>query len=101
MTIGICRIELIVYEAGSLKDKRGVLQSLIRKLRNLGTLSVAEVGFQDQWQRAALGLATVAVDEARARKGIHLGIQLIENDHRVEILRIDEETEVFAYENHR
>ncbi len=24
---------------------------------------------------------------------------LIENDHRVEILRIDEETEVFDYEN--
>lgn len=99
MVVGICRIELTVYEAASLKEKRAVIQSLIRKLRNLGTLSVAEVDYHDKWQHAALGLATVATDQERARKGLQLAISLIEKDHRVEIIRIDDETETFDYEN--
>lgn len=99
MVVGICRIELTVYGTASLKEKRMVIQSLIRKLRNLGTLSVAEVDYHDKWQRSALGLATVASDQQRARKGLQQGISLLENDHRVEILRIDEETENFDYEN--
>lgn len=99
MIVGICRIELTIYEAASLKEKRAVLQSLIRKLRNLGSLSVAEVDYHDKWQRAALGLATVAKDQQGAQRGLRQGITLIENDHRVEILRIDEETEEFDYDN--
>lgn len=99
MVVGICRIELTIYETASLKEKRTVLQSLIRKLRNLGSLSVAEVDYHDKWQRAAVGLATVALNQQGARKGLQQGISLLENDHRVEIIRIDEETEEFDYAN--
>lgn len=98
MVVGISRIELTIYEAASLKEKRAVLQSLIRRLRNLGTLSVAEVAYHDQWQRAALGLATVAVDPSRARQGLRQAIELIEREHRVEILHIDEDIETYGNE---
>ncbi len=101
MVVGISRIELTIYETASLKEKRAVLQSLIRKLRNLGTLSVAEVDYHDKWQRAALGIATVSADRQGVGKGLQQAVSLIENDHRVEILRVDEEMEEYDYENNR
>ena len=59
MIIGVLSVEVMIGEARSLKDKRRVLQSLKQRLRNRFNVSVAEVAYEDTWQRAVLGVAPV------------------------------------------
>lgn len=46
--------------AGSLKDKRQILQSIIARIRKRFNISIAEVDFNDVWQRSKLGFSAVA-----------------------------------------
>jgi uncharacterized protein len=62
MHVGVLTIELFIFNAGSLKDKRMVLKSLKDRLRNSFNCSVAEVGGHDKWQKAAVGVAAVGSD---------------------------------------
>ena len=68
MFIGIGRFELFIPASGSLKDKRHVLRSVQQKVSNKFNVSIAEVEFQDLWQRAALGVSCVAESAGHCRK---------------------------------
>lgn len=57
---GSCEVSLYLPGNHSLKDKRRVLKSLISRLRQRFNVSVAEVGDQDNWQRATIGLSCVS-----------------------------------------
>ncbi len=65
MDVLVARVELLVPNSNSLKAKRAVLQSLIRTIDGWHGISAAEVGHQDSWQRADIGLAVVADGPAR------------------------------------
>jgi len=65
MVVGLLSVELHIGGAHSLKEKRFVLRGLKDRLRGKFNVSIAEVDFQDLWQRA--GLAVVAVSNARAQ----------------------------------
>jgi predicted Kef-type K+ transport protein len=56
---GILRFTLRMPESGSLKDKRQVVRSTAQRIRNKFQVSVAEVGDNDAWQIATLGVACV------------------------------------------
>ena len=62
MNVGICRVKLRFPENLSLKGKRQVLKSITTRLRNKFNVSVAEVGDNDLWQLANLGICTVSND---------------------------------------
>jgi hypothetical protein len=64
MTVGVLTLELGIFDARSLKDKRRALRSVKDRLRNGFSVSVAEVDELDSWQRAVLGVAMVG-NEAR------------------------------------
>jgi uncharacterized protein YlxP (DUF503 family) len=64
MVIGLCTIELHLPASNSLKDKRSVLKSAMRRIRNEFNVSVAEVDDQDLWRSAVLGVVTVSNDRA-------------------------------------
>ncbi len=68
MFIGIGRFELFIPASGSLKDKRHVLRSVIQTVSNKFNVSIAEVEFQDLWQRAALGVSCVSESAGHCRK---------------------------------
>lgn len=55
-------VELRVPAAGSLKAKRAAIRPILDGARARFRVAAAEVGFQEQWQRALLGFATVAGD---------------------------------------
>ena len=59
MVIGIIQFELSIPWAESLKDKRSVVKSLKDKVRRKFNVSVAEVGANDEWRTAMIGMATV------------------------------------------
>jgi uncharacterized protein len=64
MIIGVCRLELSLPMAHSLKDKRQVVKSVIARLRNNFNLSIAEVDDLDVHQRAVIGMCGVSTDAA-------------------------------------
>ncbi|HEX7505434.1 MAG TPA: DUF503 domain-containing protein [Polyangia bacterium] len=59
MTVGIARLTLFLPEAHSLKEKRMVLRRVKDRAQKKFNLSIAEVGDNDLWQRAVLGMAVV------------------------------------------
>jgi len=62
MTVGLLSVELHIPESRSLKAKRVVLKSIKDKIRNSFNVSIAEVGDNNLWQRAVLGIAVVSND---------------------------------------
>jgi uncharacterized protein YlxP (DUF503 family) len=64
VTVGVLVIELEIFGARSLKEKRLVLKSLLDRLPNRFNVSVAETGHQDLWQRAEIAVATVGSSRA-------------------------------------
>jgi uncharacterized protein YlxP (DUF503 family) len=66
--IGVLTLELRLDDAHSLKEKRHVVESLKSRLRNRFNVSVAEIDYQDLWQRAAVAAVTVSSDRTHAEK---------------------------------
>ena len=54
-------------------------------------MAVAEVDYQDLWQRSTLGLATISTEADHANQSLDQVIRFIEQDLRVQVL--DHETE--------
>ncbi len=61
--ITLLTIELLIPHAQSLKDKRREVRGLKDLIRNKFNASVAEVGYQNKWQRAALAIGLVGSDK--------------------------------------
>jgi uncharacterized protein YlxP (DUF503 family) len=53
-------VDVHIGHARSLKDKRGVIRSIVDGARNRFHVAAAEVGGQNLWQRAQLGFAAVS-----------------------------------------
>ena len=53
----LLQVHLFFPESGSLKAKRAELNRVKAHLRNRHGASVAEVGYQDMWQRSMLAVA--------------------------------------------
>jgi hypothetical protein len=85
MITGICRLEMILYDSSSLKDKRRILKGLVERLRSKYNVSVAEVDHNDKWQAASIGISTVSNSTAQVNRVLDSVIKFIERDGRVEI----------------
>ncbi len=87
MIIGLCTIELFIPDAHSLKAKRQILLSLKERLRSKFNLSVAEVGDQDLWQKAMLGLACVANESAHVNRVLDQALNLVRSIPTIELIK--------------
>ena len=97
MLVAVERFDLRIPGVHSLKQKRHVLKTLTAALRQSFAVSVAEVEYQDLWQRAAIAVAIVGGEE------YHLRRVLREIENRIdawgEIEVIDRELQVWAPED--
>ena len=59
MVVGVLTLELFFPHARSLKDKRRILHGFKDRLRRRYNVALAELDFQDKWQRALVGVATL------------------------------------------
>jgi uncharacterized protein len=91
MRVAISVVEVHIPAANSLKGKRRVLKSLIQRLRNRFNISVSEIGLQDLWQRAELGLAVVCYNGAGADRIMEQIFSFIEAENEIEIISIKTE----------
>jgi uncharacterized protein len=62
MPIGLLTLEIHISDARSLKDKRQVVRSLKDRLRAHYNVAVAELDYQDLWQRARVGIVSISGD---------------------------------------
>lgn len=85
MVVGISTVTLLLHGSHSLKDKRQVLKSVIEKVKNRFNVSVAEVGGNDVWQRAELGIAAVGNDRAFVNSVLDKALLFIEGLHLAEV----------------
>ena len=66
--VGVLTLELRLENSFSLKDKRQVVRSLKDRLRRKFNVAVAEIDYQELWQRAAIAAVTVSCDHSYAEK---------------------------------
>jgi uncharacterized protein YlxP (DUF503 family) len=66
--VAVERFDLRIPGVHSLKQKRHVLKTLTAALRQTFAVSVAEVEYQDLWQRAAIAVAVVGGEEYHLRR---------------------------------
>jgi len=77
MTVALLSVELFMPMSQSLKDKRMVLRRIKDRVR-AGNVAIAEVAYHDLWQRAGLGIVTVANDDAGAEDSLSAALREIE-----------------------
>lgn len=98
MIVGAAVVELHVHGSQSLKEKRGVVRSVMGRLRNRFNVSVAEIGGQDTWQRAVIGVASTGSDRTYVRGQLRKALEFIEDMHLAEVIGSDVELLELCYD---
>jgi hypothetical protein len=80
MVIGTLQITVLVPDSHSLKDKRMVVRSITSRVRQAFAVAVAEVGDQDTWQSAVIGVACVSNSARHADEVCQKVLAYVEND---------------------
>lgn len=93
MHIGVCTIQLRLFENCSLKEKRRVITSIKDRVKSRFNVSIAEVDSLDKWQLATIGIACVSNDSRVANSILSSVVRFIDGmhiaemiDYRIEIL---------------
>jgi uncharacterized protein len=85
MSVGLLLLDCYISESQSLKDKRRILSSLSERLRRQFNIAIAEVEYQDQWQRAQLAIVFVNTNWRMLQSSMSTLTEYIDRDRRVEI----------------
>lgn len=84
MVVGLAACECIIYDAHSLKEKRAVLQRILTRLKQKYNVSVAEVDYQDVWQRTQIAIAAVSSSKVSTERELHNALKMIDSFPEIE-----------------
>ena len=93
MVIGVCTIELHIPGCNSLKEKRGIIKSLLARVQREFNVSVAEIDLHDVWQSAAIAVVCVTTANAHAERTMDSVVRWIEH-HRPDVEIVAEQVEL-------
>ena len=79
-------VEFIIQTAHSLKEKRAVLQRMITRTKQKFNVSVAEIDFQDVWQRTRIAVVTVASAKEAADREMNHALYYLQSNPEWEML---------------
>ncbi len=96
MFVGIGIIDIFISESRSLKYKRGVLKSIIRRTQNEFNISIAEVGSNDDWKKAEIGFSVVGNDSRYINSKIDKVLRFVENLYLADVMNCKVEITSFA-----
>ncbi|MGM8211712.1 DUF503 domain-containing protein [Virgibacillus sp. W0430] len=77
-------VECVLYTPHSLKQKRSIVKRLVSKLRNDFNVTVAELDYQDLWQRTKLGIVTISNEQKIAEQLIQEVLKTIDQNPELE-----------------
>jgi uncharacterized protein YlxP (DUF503 family) len=83
---GSLRLDLLLGDVHSLKEKRSVVRPVVSELRRKFEVSAAEVGLLDLHRRAVVGVAVVSADGGHVRDVLDACERLVGNRPEVEVL---------------
>lgn len=86
MFIYLLDIEIRIYEAYSLKDKRKIVKSIIDYARNTLKISSAELSNNEMINLAHLGFVTISNDNDLARSILEKLVERIQSNYPLEII---------------
>jgi uncharacterized protein len=85
---GVARVDLHLPGVDNLKGKRALLNRARAALQKELGVSVAEVGEQERWQRAVLGVAVAAASQTGVDRVLDRVTAVVERDPRVVVLGV-------------
>jgi uncharacterized protein YlxP (DUF503 family) len=91
MVVGICQMDILIPENHSLKGKRHVLLKIRERVRQRFNVAISEVGDNDLWQRAQIGICTVGNDRRHINSSLDKIIDFIEQMHLIEVVHTEME----------
>ena len=92
MNAAVFKIKMHMPQSQSLKDKRRILQSMLKRLRNQYNISIAEVDDQDLWQMATIGLSCVCNSHGHAGEIVDSMLNFIRQNYpEVEVVNHESE----------
>jgi len=84
LPIVYCSLELYLPYCHSIKEKRNVVRKVTNRLRSRFNFSVAEIGYQDTWQRGLIGAVSIGSErhklEQIAKKLVQEGERILGGD---------------------
>lgn len=91
--VGLCTLELALEDNDSLKTKRAVLTSLIKRMRNTFNIAVAEIDEVDNPQTAILAFTTLSNSSRHIDQMMTTVLNWID-EHGDDVLVVNETVEV-------
>ncbi len=79
VVVGILKIEFLLFDNHSLKGKRKVVKSMVGRVKSRFNVSIAEVGFNDNWQKIKLGLSAVGNDRRHVDSSLNHIVSFLES----------------------
>jgi uncharacterized protein YlxP (DUF503 family) len=92
MLVGLLTVTIHLQGIDSLKGKRGIVKSVVERLRNRFNASVSQVGAQDSKQLAIIGVSVVTNEGSHLDEQLDKIVNFIVNDGRFYVGKIDRET---------
>jgi uncharacterized protein YlxP (DUF503 family) len=86
MWIGWIEFDILLGDVQSLKEKRSVIRPLLAEIKRRYDVSVAEVGFHDQYRRSQVGAGLVAADRAHLVEVLDAVERLVAGRPEIELL---------------
>ncbi|WP_170007371.1 DUF503 domain-containing protein [Bacillus fonticola] len=84
-------VEVILYNAHSLKEKRAVLQRLFAHIGGQQNMAVSELDYQDLWQRAEFGVVAIASSKTVCEQMVQRVCNYLDQQHDLEATSIEQE----------
>ncbi len=100
MHVAVVRFQLHIPQSRSLKQKRAAVKPIVDGIRHRFSLSVAEVGYQDKWQRALVGVAVVSESQAHAAEVVDSVERWVWSRPDVEVSQFERQWSTFEDEGH-
>ncbi len=98
MIVGLLTIHIHLHGIDSLKGKRGIVKSLIERLRNRFNASVSEIAAQDSKQLAVVGISVISNNGSHLDEQLDKIINFIVNDGRFYVGQVHRETFTSSHE---
>jgi len=86
MVVGSLRIDLLLGDVHSLKEKRAVVRPIVAELRRRFEVSAAETGSHDLHRRAQLGVAIAAADTGHCTEVLQACERLVATRPEIDVL---------------
>ncbi len=86
MWIGWIEFDILLGDVQSLKEKRSVIRPLLAEIKRRYDVSVAEVGYHDQYRRSQVGSGLVAADRAHLVEVLDAVERLVAGRPEIELL---------------